>query len=131
MKIYTRKGQRFQRVGKCKQCGECCRNLGLEIETSVEPNGKSKHVLAKEIKQKEVEKYTKKGYKNVEASRITWTDETDIKFTLTLDCPHLKNNKCVIHSNGGYNKKPDFCQRFPEPHVLKPKECAYRFKKLN
>jgi len=77
-------------------CGQCCKNLALEIETSAEPNGHSKAAAAKIEKQKEINKYIKKGYKDVEASRVTWLKGNDFKFTLTLTCPHLKGNKCVI-----------------------------------
>ena len=131
MKIYKHNNKSLHRVGSCKCCGECCKNLGLEIETTAAPNGKSKEIVTRELKQKEVELYTKQGYKDVEASRITWLKGNDFKFTLTLTCPHLKKNKCVIHSDKGYSKKPSFCQRFPEPGVVKPAGCGYRFKQIN
>ncbi len=128
MKIHKHKT--LQRIGSCKMCGQCCKNLALEIETSAEPNGHSKAAAAKIEIQKEINKYIKKGYKDVEASRVTWLKGNDFKFTLTLTCPHLKGNKCVIHSNKGYGNKPDFCRKFPEYGVDRPKNCGYRFKRV-
>ncbi len=131
MRIYKHKGKNFQRIGNCKLCGQCCKDLALEVEIPIEPNGKSIKELAKIKKQKEIQRYIKKGYKDVEASRITWLTKDLMKFTISLTCPYLENKKCVIHKERGYSKKPAFCQRFPTPEVTRPKGCGYRFKKLN
>lgn len=130
MKTHKNNGSDYRRQGGCNLCGECCRYLGLDIEIPIEPNGKSKAKVARTEKQKEINRYLKKGYKDVEVGRATWLKKDILKFTLSLTCPHLRSNKCVIHSRKGYNKKPDFCQRFPEPKVPRPTGCGYRFRKL-
>lgn len=116
---------KFKRLGSCKLCGECCRNLIYEIEYEVEPNGQSKAEQAKELKQKEIKSYSKKGFYNIKAGKVTWLNNT-VKFNLDLTCPYIaKDNKCTIHKN-----RPMPCREFPTHGVVKPLKCGYKFKKV-
>ncbi|MDD5332061.1 MAG: YkgJ family cysteine cluster protein [Candidatus Nanoarchaeia archaeon] len=119
---------KYKRIGECKLCGQCCRELSLEVEKEVKP-GLDKRTAAKKVKESEINLYKRRGYTNIKCSKVTWLSKKEVRFSLELKCPHLVKNKCTIHSVNGFDKKPGPCREFPTFGVRRPEGCAYRFRK--
>jgi len=121
---------KHQRIGECKCCGECCRNLFVIIEEEVDTpkNNREKLTIIKKIKQKETKSFKKKGFINIKPCKATWVKKNELKITFDLTCPHLeeKTNFCKINDN-----KPNYCKIFPTYDILPlMKGCGYSFKKI-
>ena len=100
---YKKKKYLIERIGKCNQCGSCCKfwNLG---------RGYSKE-------------YTKYVFNFLKGKRTKFGTMFDIK------CKQLtKNNKCKLWKKG----LPEVCKQFPHcsdgTYLLVLKKCGWKFR---
>lgn len=86
--------------GKCKQCGNCCRNILFT------QNGA--YVKSKEVFQEMQKKY--KYYRNFEISGVVQEKQDFQNGALTFKCKYISDkNKCRI-----YFFRPNFCRDYPD-----------------
>lgn len=89
----------FFRVGKCKKCGDCCRDIALNI------NGEK----VKKIEDFEILIKENPSYANFQLKMI------GPEGVLSFECAKLgEDSLCMI-----YEKRPDVCIDYPEPDLLK------------
>ena len=95
---------KYDRIGKCKQCGACCKMIVLNAGTPQQ------------------DKYLSHfGFKKVRIGD---------KFVMVLhkNCDKLKNNKCTLH---GKKSQPVPCRQFPAPecqvYALCKRKCGIQF----
>lgn len=104
--IQKLKSPKYKRIGSCKQCGKCCREITFKI--------KDKLISTKE--EFELLKKWQPHYKNF---KITGEDELR---TQLFTCKHLsKTNKCLK-----YKTRSLFCREYPFGPETLP-ECGYSF----
>ncbi len=113
------KGQYYERGGECHQCGKCCTNIQLvhgdqTIDTLV---------------QYEELKLTNPEYAYFRPLVLASAPEQGE--SLSFECMNLQaDNTCGI-----YDKRPDFCRRYPSEHTMLmgaklAEGCGYRFRLL-
>ena len=84
--------------GKCKMCGECCKNILFSDENGYIKNENSFFKMQKK----------NKAYKTFEINGKIKDENDSANGALTFKCKHLKNNKCSI-----YLIRPLFCRDYP------------------
>jgi uncharacterized protein len=106
----------WRRTGKCKQCGRCCKLIGIEME----------HRLAK--------------FSAIQGFVVWWVktfngfhlDKWDKKYEIFLfTCEHLKKNRCT-----NYKDRPQLCKDYPpvRKYFEKPiffDDCGFKAEKIS
>ena len=83
----------WERVGKCKQCGQCCKLIGIEME----------HRLAKFKILRFLVIWWVKTFNGFHLQE--WDKEKEI---LLFTCEHFQHGKCSI-----YKDRPQLCKDYP------------------
>lgn len=109
------RGQYYERMGECHQCGKCCTNIYLvHGDQTIDSMP-----LFEELKAQ-----------NPEYQYFRPVSQGDGD-GLVFQCQHLQaNNTCGI-----YEERPDFCRRYPSEHTLLmggklAEGCGYQFRLL-
>ena len=85
--------------GKCKRCGNCCRNILFSTEEG--------YVKSEELFKKMQKKY--RYYRNYRISGVVQDKQDFQNGALTFECKFIsKKNKCLI-----YPFRPIFCRDYP------------------
>ena len=86
--------------GKCKKCGNCCRNILFST--------KDGYVKSKDLFHQMQKKY--RYYRNYRISGVVENKQDFQNGALTFECKFIsKNNKCLI-----YPIRPIFCRNYPD-----------------
>jgi Fe-S-cluster containining protein len=109
------RGQYYERAGECHQCGKCCTNIYLvHGDKTIDSLA-----LFEDLKGQNPEYAYFKPVVKAEDGE------------LAFQCQHLQaDNTCGI-----YDKRPDFCRRYPSEHTLLmggklAEGCGYQFRLL-
>jgi|UniRef100_A0A6M3LII1 hypothetical protein len=98
----------MKRTGKCKKCGNCCRQLKFFF-----PEGLLKN-------REFVEFYEARGCEVKQSERM----EGHIMVMIPFPCPHLKGDLCGIQ-----NRKPRACRNAPvNPWDHEGLDCGFKWK---
>jgi len=111
---------RYVIKGKCKKCGQCCRNILFSTKDGY-------------VKSEELFKKMQKKYRHYRNFRISGKVENKMDFqngALTFECKFIsKKNKCLI-----YWFRPPYCRDYPNiinEQIYNGVEmldgCGYRF----
>ena len=118
-------------IGKCKNCGQCCRDLRLEMTTTF--SSKPKNVLQIDLnKQRDdfISKHIKDNpyldFSQVEDIKIEQIEKYSFRLTFyNIQCRALIKKKgkyyCSIHKN-----KPALCEAYPSVTSEILKGCGYK-----
>ena len=91
---------RYVIKGKCKKCGNCCRNILFST--------KDGYVKSEELFNEMQKKY--KYYRNFRISGVVQNKQEFQNGALTFECKFIsKNNKCLI-----YPIRPIYCRNYPD-----------------
>ena len=101
----------WERTGQCRQCGTCCKLIGIEMEN------KMAHItMLRKLVIWWVDKFNGFQFKE-------WDQEHQV---LLFTCRHFKDNKCTY-----YKGRPQLCRDYPvirnyfKPPIFFP-ECGYK-----
>ena len=91
---------RYVLKGKCKKCGNCCRNILFSTQDG--------YVKSKELFYDMQKKY--RYYRNFRISGVVENKQEFQNGALTFECKFIsKNNKCLI-----YPIRAIFCRNYPD-----------------
>ncbi len=91
---------RYVLKGKCKKCGNCCRNILFSTQDG--------YVKSKDLFLQMQKKY--RYYRNFRISGVVENKQEFQNGALTFECKFIsKNNKCLI-----YPIRPIFCRNYPD-----------------
>lgn len=106
-----------RRTGSCKKCGNCCKDLYIDVKLS-------------QVTDYEFEDYLKWINCHVNVNAIVKDfKKREIEINIKNPCKHLKDNgdgtySCAIHEN-----KPEICRHYPEEDYGDDvsHNCGYKF----
>ncbi len=125
---------KYERIGKCRQCGECCQFKDIFYKSEVWID----NVIGRPVKKDEGEKFAwnKRTYKELNGWSLMWAFSCwwwfkidDREYTKYRKCPASKDSHCKIHDQ---NTQPAICRFWPMHPIIKKKfpKCGYSFVKI-
>lgn len=99
MDIFFPEGYRYE----CLKCGKCCRYWNVIISEKIWNQLVNTPIISR----------IKKKHPNSEIIRFFPDKEVGVIDKIDNTCIMLENDFCLIHSQMGYEFKPDVCRKFP------------------
>lgn len=106
-----------KRVGKCKQCGNCCKDFIIDMRVG-------------SVTDFEFTEYLRwlEGHVGVEANIVDFKGR-QVELLIRNQCKHLAKNDDGTYMCGINDSKPDICKRYPEEDYGDEiaKNCGFKF----